>query len=293
MLLSFVQLAKELMRLRKYDVIMTAKPETTYLLGFLRRFFHMKSPRHIVLELMLDEEQQTRSWRLKRAFQEYVFSSVDIVFVSSTEEIAAYAERLNKPTAHFRFVPFHTNVMEPRVMGRGTYVLSAGRSGRDYGLFAAAIKDLAVEAVVISDQPSVEGIVFPANATVLIDVPLTRYYDLLYNSRLVVIPLKRLAKSTGQVVMLDAMAAGKPIIATETVGTKDYIRSGTNGILVPPEDPISLRNAIRMLLESRELEDRLSANSLESVKEHYTLDKYVRSILGAAESFRTAVQARQ
>jgi glycosyltransferase involved in cell wall biosynthesis len=281
------------MRLSKYDVIMTAKRETTYLLGFFRRFFHIKSPRHIVLELMLDEEQGTRYWRAKRAFQEYVFSSVDIVFVSSTEEIAAYAERLNKPTEHFRFVPFNTNVMEPRVMGRGTYVLSAGRSGRDYRVFADAMKDLDVEAIVVSDRPSVEGIVFPANVTVLIDVALSRYYDLLYNSRLVAIPLKRLARSTGQVVMLDAMAAGKPIIATETVGTKDYIRPGVNGILVPPEDPISLRNAIRLLLDSRELEDRFSINNLESVKEHYTLDTYVRSILGAAESFRTTVQARQ
>jgi glycosyltransferase involved in cell wall biosynthesis len=266
-----------------YDVVITANLRTAQLYGLCRSIFNIKYPKQIVLELMLDEENKSVLWKIKRLIQRFIFSSVDIVFVSATHEIDTYSQRLKKPRNHIKFLPFHTNILEPKIHKGNNYMLSAGRTGRDYGILADAVKDVDIEVIIISDKHSVKGINFPSNVKVLVDVPYMKYLDLLYNCRFVVVPLKKLVKSTGQVALLEAMATGKPVIATETVGTKDYIQSGVNGILIPPEDPSSLRESIDTLIKNPTLEKEISMNALESVRNLYTLEKYCSTILNAAE----------
>ncbi len=280
---AFIDLLKILTNIKNYDIVIQSDIHTAQLFGLFRRIFRIKSPKHIVLELMLDEEQNSLSWKIKRAMQRFIFSTVDVVFVSSSHEIDIYSKRLNKPEKHFKFLPFHTNIMDPRIMKRGNYILSAGRTERDYKVLADAVKNTDLEVIIVSDEHNVKDISFPTNVKVLVNVPYSKYLDLLYNCRLVVVPLKRVVKSTGQVVFLEAMATGKPVIVTETVGTKDYIQSGVNGILVPPDNPISLKEAINTLMKNPELENDISMNALECVKNHYTLEKYCSTIMTAAE----------
>lgn len=47
--------------------------------------------------------------------------------------------------------------------------------------------------------------------------------------------------------LLDAMAYGVPAVATETGGIPDVLRSGENGVLVPPADPSALAEAMHGL----------------------------------------------
>ncbi len=279
---GLIDLLKILNNIKNYDIVIQSDISTAQLFGLFRSIFRIKSPKQIILELMLDEEQDTLYWKIKRMIQRFIFSSVDVVFVSSSNEVDTYSKRLNKPEKHFKFLPFHTNIMEPRIMNRGNYILSAGRTGRDYRVLADAVKNTDLEIIIVSDEHNVKGISFPTNVKVLVNVPYSKYLDILYNCRLVVVALERVVKSTGQVVFLEAMATGKPVIATETVGTKDYIQSGVNGILVPPGDPGSLRRAIDTLMKDSALANKIAMNALESVKKLYTLEKYCSTILNAA-----------
>lgn len=278
-----LQVLKILKCMRHYDCIITGNVRTAQLLSAIKAVFHIRTPKHIVLELMLDEEQEGVFWKIKSTLQKSVFSSVDTIFVSATSEIDTYAKRLEKPRSSIKFLPFHTNILEPEILKGDGYILSAGRTGRDYQILANAVENLDVNVVVISDKRSVEGVRFPSNVTVFLDVPYSQYMDILRRCRFVILPLKRLVKSTGQVVFLEAMAIGKPVIATETVGTKDYIRSGIDGILVPPEDPEALKAAMETLLTDPLLEKAISLNAFESVKSRYTLEHYCSAILREAE----------
>jgi glycosyltransferase involved in cell wall biosynthesis len=49
-------------------------------------------------------------------------------------------------------------------------------------------------------------------------------------------------------VVLEAMAAGRPVIATAVGGLRDLVADGVSGLLVPPDDPEALRGAIARLL---------------------------------------------
>ena len=60
-------------------------------------------------------------------------------------------------------------------------------------------------------------------------------------------------------VLLDAMQAGLPIVASEVGGIPEVVQHEGNGLLVPPADAGALAQAIRRLYEDRALRERLSA----------------------------------
>ncbi len=59
------------------------------------------------------------------------------------------------------------------------------------------------------------------------------------------------------VVVLEAMAAGRPVIASRIGGLPDMVVDGETGVLVPPDDAAAFQTALERLLADRELRDQL------------------------------------
>lgn len=58
-------------------------------------------------------------------------------------------------------------------------------------------------------------------------------------------------------VLVEAMASGRPVVATRVGGIPEVVLAGETGLLVPPEDPVALVLAIRRVLEDPELAARM------------------------------------
>ncbi len=80
-------------------------------------------------------------------------------------------------------------------------------------------------------------------------------------------------------VLFEAMAAGTPIVATNSGGTPEIVRDGIEGILVPPRDPAALARAIGALAADPGLRARLGAAGVARVAAEFTIERYVARTL--------------
>ncbi len=88
-------------------------------------------------------------------------------------------------------------------------------------------------------------------------------------------------------VLLESLAQGTPVVATRVGGIPEVVEDGRSGLLVPPNDPTALAEALRRLWQDRALAARLGQYGQESVVPRYTwealaarLDALYREVLG-------------
>lgn len=83
-------------------------------------------------------------------------------------------------------------------------------------------------------------------------------------------------------VVLEAMAAGMPVIVTEHVGAKDIITEGQEGFIVPIRNPEALAEKIRFLYEHSERRREMGRLAEKTARE-YTPEKYGKRMVRAYE----------
>jgi glycosyltransferase involved in cell wall biosynthesis len=87
------------------------------------------------------------------------------------------------------------------------------------------------------------------------------------------------------VVLMEAMAAGVPVVATRIAGIPELVRDEHNGLLVPPGDVDSFANAIRRLLDDPDLRNRFAAAGREQIEREFDIQmesRWLATILTSA-----------
>lgn len=80
--------------------------------------------------------------------------------------------------------------------------------------------------------------------------------------------------------VLEAMAAGKAVVATRVGAIPEVIVDGENGLLAPPRDGAALAGVLARALDDAALRERLGLRARETVERHYSVDA-VGARLGA------------
>jgi phosphatidylinositol alpha-mannosyltransferase len=80
------------------------------------------------------------------------------------------------------------------------------------------------------------------------------------------------------IVLIEAMATGKPVAASKITGYDYVIKENYNGLLFESNNPSSLAKTILHILENKELKDNLVANGLEMVKKNYSWEVITSNI---------------
>ena len=83
--------------------------------------------------------------------------------------------------------------------------------------------------------------------------------------------------------LIEAMALGNPIVATDVRGNNDLVQDGVNGYLVPLNDSKLMAKRIMHFIEEPALVDRFGAASLQLV-EKYSVDAVMEEMLGIYRS---------
>ncbi len=85
--------------------------------------------------------------------------------------------------------------------------------------------------------------------------------------------------------LLEAMAWGLPVVGTPVAGVRGLLVDGVNGLVVPPGDPLALRDALARLDHERGLAERLGAGARRTA-EAYAWERVAPRLEGALERWR-------
>jgi glycosyltransferase involved in cell wall biosynthesis len=156
------------------------------------------------------------------------------------------------------------------------YVLAVGRDvGRDYATLAKALEKLDARAIIVASRRNLDGVALPPNVELRMDVSYPELRSLYAGAACVAIPTqpdgyRYGADCSGQTVLLDAMAMGRPVVASERATLSDYLSEPETGLVVPPKDPASLRSALERLLRNRPLAESMGTRARRRVEDELT-----------------------
>lgn len=92
--------------------------------------------------------------------------------------------------------------------------------------------------------------------------------------------------------LIDAAAAGRPIVASDTPGCRAVVRPGENGLLVPPRDARALADALRSLLVDASARARMGEAGRRIAEDRFSVRAVVRATLGVYAEVLPGSKAR-
>lgn len=265
----FLQVLRLLLRSRsRYDYLFTVENDfNSFAVSFWQTVLHLRRPKHVILSFIMRERTRKLASRAKYRLLRFLYSSMHRAVCSSRSEVEYYTRAFRWPFGKAGFVPLLTasGMLAQEVADNEGFIFSGGRVYRDYDTLIRAVAGSDYRVVIVAEG-KVPLLHDHSNIEPLSRIPLDQFNSLLARSRVVVLPLQDKAFSIGQTVLLQAMAMGKPIIATKTAGTVDYIDHCQSGILVRPHDPAELREAIGRLMHDAELRKKLGRNAKNAIR---------------------------
>jgi glycosyltransferase involved in cell wall biosynthesis len=79
-------------------------------------------------------------------------------------------------------------------------------------------------------------------------------------------------------ILIEAMAMGKPLVATNLGGVPEIVKNGYTGLLVPPKEPAAIAEASIKILKNRQLALKLGNNGLEHARLNFDVISHVEQI---------------
>lgn len=241
--------------------------------------------------VVVTSEHGENPW--KRSYQRWLERQViskiaDVRFCVSERILDIRRDRDGVPAAKLRLMINGTVVPEEKAGGSANPVPVIGAVGRfipakDYPCLLRAVaelrrRDYDVRLNILGDGPefaSMRQMVTELGLKPTVDMPgLVTDMDHWYRQcDAYVISSKREGLP---VALLEAMAYGLPVVATDVGAIAGTVCDGEGGLVVPPGDPDRLADALARLIDDEDLRMRLGQGARRRVKEQYSVDNVAR-----------------
>jgi len=265
--------------LRTFDVV--CSPLANYL---PRALALARGPSSIVLNYGLSAILERGSRARRRLLLASLRASRFVVCFSRSQRERLLADALDPERVSVLPLGVDDRFFLPSEVPTGGPIVAVGRDlARDYGTFARAVDGLRRTSVVVASERNLEGVALPDAVEVRRDVPYEELRRLYAAASCVVVPTYGDeypfgADCSGQTVLLDAMASGRPVVVTRRSYVDDYVEDGRTALLVPPGDPEALRDAITRVLEDHDLASRVGASARSEIERRFTTRSFAERL---------------
>jgi glycosyltransferase involved in cell wall biosynthesis len=292
-------------RRRQNDVIITDGEHIAIPLAILLRFGRSRV-RHVTIGHRLSSPKKRMFLRTLRAHDH-----IDKIALHSRHQYEFAVRELGIPATRLALVPYHvdTEFWSPRGGATERLVVSAGLEHRDYSTLIGAARGLDAEVVIGAASHWSRHTFSAEDRPVNVRIGSFDYHalrDLYARAALVVVPLRDVDNQAGVTTILEAMAMGKAVVVTQSLGQTDVVedRRGRergvprarpeslisvlasqrgielepNGFYVPPADPDALRRAISYLLDHPVERERLGRAGRRLVEQILTVEQFAERI---------------
>ncbi|MFJ4265388.1 glycosyltransferase family 4 protein [Paenarthrobacter nicotinovorans] len=264
---------------RSYDVVITWSERHSVAVAAMFALLRIRTP-HLAMMFWLSKP--TVRWPLR-----FCRNGVDrlLTWSSVQREVAIRDIGFDAEDIELVRHPVDLEFFSPRESPRTT-IFSAGSTERDFHTLAEAAKELDEEVhiaaslvvaldrfkIVTTDVRDDPG--WPDNFKVrpLTSLELREAYAA---AKVVVVPLLPTDIDAGVNVILEGMAMGRPVVATQTRGQVDVMKDGDNGLFVPPGNAMALKERLEMLRNNPEYAEELGRRARSYVETHHSLESFV------------------
>ena len=244
-----------------------------------------RRPRLLTLNISLCTTY-ARASAARRALLRAALRAGSLVVCLATAQRDRLLWQTGLPPEHVRAVPLGVDerYYSPTPVPRDGYVLAVGRDlARDYATFADAVRGLGRRTILVASPRNLTGVSLPGEVEVRRDVSYAELRDLYAGARCVAIPTRHEsypygADCSGQTVLLDAMASARPAVLSRRATLGDYVEDGRTALIVPPEEPGALREAIERVLADDALAGDLGSAARARVEERHTTRQFAAAI---------------
>lgn len=244
-------------------------------MGFYRKFAIKNNPINLFF------------FDIKKRFEESVLSNSNRI-VALNGNVKDYLN--NKGFKNIDIIPNAINPNEYSDQGNGNFILYTGRLSKVKGInyLIKAFLELGTEfedteLLIVGSGPeekqlkeNLKGHKFENKIKFIPMLNKTKLKE--YLSRCSVLVLPSLFETFG-IVLIEAMASGKPVIASNIPGPNEIIENGYNGFLFEKENHKELTNCLKLLLSDNSLQKKIGKNAKKTVEERYTFEKVAEEYL--------------
>lgn len=260
---------KIFLKRKEYENIIAWQQFYGVIFAFYCRLFRVKKAPDIVIMTFIYKAKKSILGKIYFCFVSYALHSKHIkyIVVYSGNEKEYYSKIFKLPSD--KFIVATLGVEDQlkdfkECIQKGDYYLSAGRSNRDYN-FLVNNWDSSKKLKIITDSFSCNE----EHIELLDNCYGDCYLKQLAQCFAVVIILEDKNVSSGQLVILNAMMLGKPVIITTNNSVSDYITDHKNGFIIN-KDKNALETAIKEL-ENADVYEFISKNARETFENEYSI----------------------
>lgn len=305
---GFVAQALEAYRVRnQYDAIVSWDDHMALLYSLLLTGTHARS-RHIAILISMIETKKRLLLRLAQRHVDHM-----VVFGDLHRELLHTVVGIPRAKITCLPTPVDAQFWQPEKgaadicsgnVPSNEFICAVSCSKHDYKTLMDAMRDLPMTCRMVAVDPRSddtrrlyntkaipEDVEIPAN---VICGPCTaaELRPIYAAARFVVVPVEACLIDYGTTTVTEAMAMGKAVICTRTYNLMNFVEPGVTGLLVPPDDPQALRDAIQSLWDNPQLAERMGAEARRR-SESYDVRRFTANVRQAIEQTVEAAQASQ